>query len=248
MICSRFVHKIGTGVSYMVLVCSCLFPQWVSAQDHTDATNQLKMALLQVLDAELQQWQRQAGLASIKQSIKVTIPSGASRLAACPNQVSIGVGTRLPFGNVQRRASCEALGWSLFIRARVTVNAKVPVANRPLARGEHIAAGDIELQWLKLTASDRDLITQSQQLIGNQVSHKVRRYRAIKVSQITSPQWVNIGDRVVIEAKLNGFYANMTGEALESGGEGATIRVRNLSSGKVIHAYPISPGRVSTHF
>ncbi|WP_227006583.1 flagellar basal body P-ring formation chaperone FlgA [Shewanella donghaensis] len=203
---------------------------------------------MQVIESELQQWQRQAGLDSIKHSINVTIPSGAANLAICPAAVLITTGTRLPFGNIQRRASCEDEGWSLFIRARVNVSAKVPVANRPLLRGEHISSDDIELLWLTLTASDRDFITQRKQLIGNQVNHKVRRHRAIKVSQITSPQWVNIGDRVVIEAKMDGFYANMTGEALESGGEGATIRVRNLSSGKVIHAYPIAQGRVSTLF
>ncbi|WP_259651270.1 flagellar basal body P-ring formation chaperone FlgA [Shewanella sp. KT0246] len=229
-------------------MCSCLFPLTSSAEDHIAATRQLEQTLTQVLEAELQHWQRQAGLESIKQTIQVNLPSGAANLRKCPNGVSIATGSRLPFGNVQRRATCDVLGWSLFIRAKVDVTANVPVANRPLARGEQISATDIELQWLKLSASDRDLITKKSQLVGHQVSHKVRRFRAIKASQVTNPQWINIGDRVVIEARMNGFYANMPGEALESGGQGSTIRVRNLSSGKVIHVYPTEKGRVRTLF
>ncbi|MCC4834389.1 flagellar basal body P-ring formation chaperone FlgA [Shewanella sp. 10N.7] len=248
MVYGYLKDKIGTAVSYAVVMCSCLFPLTSSAKDHIAATQQLERSLVKVLEAELQHWQRQAGLESIKKTIQVNLPSGAANLQQCPNEVYIATGSRLPFGNVQRRATCDALGWSLFIRARVDVTANVPVANRPLARGEQISATDIELQWLKLSASDRDLITKKSQLIGNQVSHKVRRFRAIKASQVTNPQWINIGDRVVIEARMNGFYANMPGEALESGGKGSTIRVRNLSSGKIIHVYPTEKGRVTTLF
>ena len=77
---------------------------------------------------------------------------------------------------------------------------------------------------------------------------KLRRHRVIKAQQLGKPQWVNIGDKVIIEARSNGFYANMAGEALEAGGEGKAIRVRNLSSGKIISAYPIAKGRVATQF
>lgn len=248
MNCDYLKAKIGTLVSCVALVASCLFPLTIHAQDHIDATQQLEQAFVQILESELSQWQRQAGLEAIKNTIQVNLPSGATNLQQCPHDVSIAPGSRLPFGNVQRRVSCEALGWSLFIRARVDVTANVPVANRPLARGEQISAADIELQWLKLSASDRDLITKKSQLVGHQVSHKVRRFRAIKASQVTNPQWINIGDRVVIEARMNGFYANMPGEALESGGQGATIRVRNLSSGKILHVYPTEKGRVRTLF
>ncbi|KPZ69370.1 flagellar basal body P-ring biosynthesis protein FlgA [Shewanella sp. P1-14-1] len=248
MVCDYFKDKIGTLVSCVTLAASCLLPLTIHAQDHSNATGQLKQSFTQMVEKELANWQRQAGLDAIKHTIDVHLPSGAANLQQCPNALVISSGARLPFGNVQRRVTCESLGWSLFIRARVDVTANVPVANRPLARGEHISASDIELQWLKLTPADRDLITQKSQLIGHQVSHKLRRFRAIKTSQVTNPQWINIGDRVIIEAKMNGFYANMPGEALESGGEGSTIRVRNLSSGKIIHVYPTAKGRVKTLF
>ncbi|WP_223296228.1 flagellar basal body P-ring formation chaperone FlgA [Shewanella halifaxensis] len=212
------------------------------------APKQIEQAFTQLLSEELGQWQQQAGLTQLDSAIEIKLPSGAKRLELCPSKVSIDAGSGIPLGNVQRKVSCDAQGWSLYVRASVSVSVKIPVANRVLKRGEHILAADIDWKVVKLRPSDRDLVTGLDEIVGRQVVRKVRRYQAIKAVQLSAPQWVNIGDRVIIEARSNGFYANMPGEALEGGGEGVAIRVRNLSSGKVISAYPIAKGRVETQF
>ncbi|GIU37769.1 flagella basal body P-ring formation protein FlgA [Shewanella schlegeliana] len=209
---------------------------------------QIDSEFTQLLTKELEQWRQQAALSQLDVKAEIKVPSGAKRLALCPVAVSIDAGSGIPLGNVQRKVSCGALGWSLFVRAKVSVSVKIPVANRVLKRGEHILAADIDWKVIKLGASDRDLVTALDEIVGRQVVRKVRRYQPIRAVQLSSPQWVNIGDRVIIEARSNGFYANMSGEALEGGGEGKGIRVRNLSSGKVIIAYPIAKGRVATQF
>ncbi len=134
------------------------------------------------------------------------------------------------------------------MRASVVVKAKVPVTNRLLKRGEHVSIADIEWQVIRLDASDRNVLAQLDDILGRKVVRKIRRHQAIKSQQLDDPQWINIGDRVIIEARSNSFYANMPGEALEGGGKGDAIRVRNLSSGKIISAYPIAKGRVETLF
>ena len=246
-----YIYKVlrnGTCVSCFLLMFSCLLPQQVMAQDTVTAQQQIEQQLTQLLEKELDGWQLQAGVSKVERAVKVRLPSGTSKLKPCPTALIIESSGALPLGNVQRRVGCESPRWNLYVRASVQVSARLPVANRTLKRGEHISAADIEWQQVKLSVSDRDLVTELEQIIGQQVVRKLRRHRVIKAQQLGKPQWVNIGDKVIIEARSNGFYANMAGEALEAGGEGKAIRVRNLSSGKIISAYPIAKGRVATQF
>jgi flagella basal body P-ring formation protein FlgA len=241
-------RKIGTCISYFLLSVSCLFPPLSLAQENTGTEVQIEREFTQLLSAELREWQQQAGLSQLESTVDIKVPSGAKRLATCSSALTIEISRRVPLGNVQRKVSCEPMGWSLYVRASVDVSARLPVANRVLKRGEQINATDIDWKLLKLSAADKDLVTDIEHIIGRQVVRKLRRYKPIKALQLSAPQWINIGDRVIIEARSNGFYANMPGEALEGGGEGKAIRVKNLSSGKIISAYPIAKGRVSTLF
>ncbi|MCL1050890.1 flagellar basal body P-ring formation chaperone FlgA [Shewanella abyssi] len=248
MVCMYEWRKIGTCISYFLLCASCLFPPLSVAQSETDTPLQIEKAFKQLLATELHEWQQQSGLSQLESKLDIKVPSGAKRLARCSSALMIEAAKSVPLGNVQRKVSCEPMGWSLYVRASVDVRAKLPVANRVLKRGVQISAADIDWKRLKLGAADRDLVTDIEQIIGRQVVRKIRRYKPIKALQLSAPQWVNIGDRVIIEARSNGFYANMPGEALEGGGEGKAIRVKNLSSGKIISAYPIAKGRVATLF
>lgn len=238
----------GTYISCFLLIFSCLLPQHVIAQEAITAPIQIEQQLSQRLTNELEEWQLQAGLLQVNSKVKVKLASGANKLKSCKTTLVIEGGSAVPLGNVQRKVSCQQPRWSLYVRAGVNVSARLPVAKRAIKRGEHILASDIEWQLVKLSVSDRDLVTDIDQIVGQQVVRKLRRHRVIKAQQLGKPQWVNIGDKVIIEARSNGFYANMPGEALEAGGEGEAIRVRNLSSGKVISAYPIAKGRVATLF
>ncbi|WP_256717857.1 flagellar basal body P-ring formation chaperone FlgA [Shewanella sp. UCD-KL12] len=211
-------------------------------------SEQIEVELQQLISAELKQWQRQSGVKSLQHEIEVRVPSGAKKLPMCAEPLSIDAASGLAFGNIQRRVQCASLGWSMFVRARVKVSASIPVTNRAMKRGELVSRQDIEWQTIRLTSSDRHLMTQIDEIVGRQVIRGLRRHKPIQVQQLSAPQWVNIGDKVIIEASSSGFYANMQGEALESGGEGQPIRVRNLSSGKVITAYPTAKGRVATQF
>ena len=248
MVCFNFGSTNGICISYFLLVISCLFPLPSVAKSVNETEVQIEQAMQELLSGELRQWQQQSAIKQLDFNVQIKVPSGVKRLARCQSQPTFNSANGLPIGNVQRKVSCSEQGWSLFVRAAVDVTARLPVANRVLKRGEVVTAADLEWRSVQLGMSDKDLLTQSQQIIGQQVQRKIRRYKVIKALQLSAPQWINIGDRVIIEARSNGFYANMPGEALEAGGEGQAIRVKNLSSGKVIVAYPLAPGRVATKF
>ncbi|NRD72003.1 flagellar basal body P-ring formation protein FlgA [Shewanella sp. VB17] len=248
MFCYGFLSKGGTGVSYFLLLVTCLLPLDLAAKGTLTTRQQLEAELHKVLSNDVTQWQKQVGIKSLQQKIKIQVPSGADNLEPCDKPLQIDTGSKRVFGNLQRKVSCDTQGWSMFVRAKVKVTARLPVMNRALKRGEFVAAQDIEWKALKLGASDRDLMTRIEDIVGRQVTRKIRRHRAIELNHLSLPLWVNLGDKVIIEARSQGFYANMTGEALDSGGEGQAIRVKNLSSGKIITAYPTGKGRVATRF
>lgn len=239
--------KNGIGLSCLLWTVFLLLPHGAMAQSLTVA-DEIRQQFVTQLEAELQQWQQLNGIEIVSHQIQPRVPSGASSLPQCPSQITIESAAGVPFGNLQRRVQCFDKGWSLFVRAKVTVTARLPVAARALKRGEIIGEQDIVFQSVVLSSSDRQLVGQLEDLLGRQVKRQLRRHRAIQINQLSAPMWVNLGDKVIIEARSNGFYANMPGEALESGGEGKGIRVKNLSSGKVIIAYPIAKGRVATIF
>ena len=56
---------------------------------------------------------------------------------------------------------------------------------------------------------------------------------------------VRAGDQVQMVAALNGIEVRATGVALGSGDNGARLRVRNESSGKIIDAMVSAPGVVT---
>lgn len=248
MVYRVFLEWGGTGVSCFLLLATGLLPLQLVAEETMDTRQQLEIELKQALSRDIALWSKRVGIKSLQQVIKIRVPSGVDRLAPCEQPLQIAAGSGRVFGNLQRKVRCDVHGWSLFVSAKVTVTARLPVANRSLKRGEFVTAQDIE--WLQLTlgASNRDFMSRIEDIVGRQVTRKIRRHSVIELNHLSLPLWVNIGDKVIIEARSQGFYANMTGEALDSGGEGQAIRVKNLSSGKIITAYPTGKGRVSTRF
>lgn len=248
MVCNKSHGWVGTVFSHFWILLSSLLPLSFSYASVLSVNEQIETEFRQLIGKELKQWQRQAGVKSLHHEVMVRVPSGAAHLEACVEPLEIDAATGLAFGNIQRRIQCHAMGWSMFVRARVKVTVSIPVANRAMRRGELVSRQDLQWQSITLSSSDRNLMTRIDEVVGRQVIRRIRRHRAIQVQNLSAPLWVNIGDKVIIEARSNGFYANMQGEALESGGEGQGIRVKNLSSGKVITAYPTAKGRVEILF
>ncbi|WP_298774696.1 flagellar basal body P-ring formation chaperone FlgA [uncultured Shewanella sp.] len=232
----------------MLIACglmSGLLTLFVQAE--TATTAQLEIRMRQVLTKELKQWEAYAQVKGMTHSINVRVPSGADKLALCPTLPVIN-SADIDFGQVQRKLSCPSKGWSLYVRAKVQVSARLPVLNRVMKRGELVNGKDVTWMKLALKGSDKEVLTKVDDIIGRQVVRKLHRFKPIKAMYLSAPVLVKIGDKVIIEAKSQGFYAKMPGEALESGSEGEAVRVKNLSSGKIIIAYPTSKGKVATRF
>jgi flagella basal body P-ring formation protein FlgA len=66
----------------------------------------------------------------------------------------------------------------------------------------------------------------------------------LRSGQLSSPVLVKRGDAVMMVARREGIEVSMTGEALDAGGKGAVVRVRNAGSGQVVRMRVAGPGTV----
>lgn len=66
----------------------------------------------------------------------------------------------------------------------------------------------------------------------------------MRSGQLSNPVLVKRGDAVTMIARVEGIEVSTAGEALDAGGEGTIVRVRNASSGQVVRMRVAGPGTV----
>lgn len=162
----------------------------------------------------------------------------------------------LPAGAVEIVPDLAAIGWGrrtvavdlrvdgrparrLQVRVTAALDQLVPVALRSIARGELIAADDVVDQWRR--------VGQPVPPVEAGAVRAARHIRAGEVVDAGAVQPLPIiaqGDLVQIEAATEAVYVTALGIAQEDGWLGDVIAVRNESSGALVRAAVVGPGRV----
>ena len=118
------------------------------------------------------------------------------------------------------------------------------VATKSLTKGHLITEKDIQLVEVKKsigTGTFRKKID----LIGRKLKNNVSVGFALR-SRHLEPNWVILtGDKIDIVQTGNMFNVSVTGIALQNGQEGEKIKVRNISSDKILVARVINEKKVS---
>ncbi len=237
--------KKGNAASCFLLGVLVIFPLLSQAgSEQNEVERQLRDHIFSLLET----WRRTNGIEQLRPRLTLRGGRQMKPLANCQRPVQFTKKSDTLLGIQQWRAGCPATGKSGMIRSQLTVKALLPVAANTLARGHVISDGDIVRRWVKFPKARGRVLTKKAQLVGKRVKHKLRRLTPVPAKQLLADIWVSAGERVIIEAGDEGFSAHTQGEALQSGGEGQAIKVRNLSSGKVIVAYPVARGKVATRF
>ena len=134
--------------------------------------------------------------------------------------------------------------WSLYVPVTISIMGKAVVATRDLVRGDFITAADVRLEQQDLTRLHSGYLGALDLAVGKRVKRTIRRGGIIKPTQIAAPTMIKKGAEVTITAKSNSILVKTKGKALSSGGPGERIRVRNLSSNKVLEATVVRAGVV----
>lgn len=120
----------------------------------------------------------------------------------------------------------------------------MPVASRPLVKGAMVTANDVHLVKMNGTAVSRDSVENLGDIVGRNLTKDIGQGEMFKAAAVVVPPVIAAGTRVTIVFRQNRLELTASGIALENGGLGQEIRVRNESSKKVLVAKVVEPGLV----
>ena len=150
-----------------------------------------------------------------------------------------------PVGRVTVRVACEgSTPWTVFVPAQVKLYRKVVIAIRPLKRADVLSQADVALVERDVGLLTQGYMTDLNQVLGNKLTRGVMTDQVLAPVTVEQAEAISKSDHVVISARKGGINVHMPGEALSKGVIGEQIRVRNLSSQRVIRARVVGPGQV----
>lgn len=133
------------------------------------------------------------------------------------------------------------------VRGKLAAFGEVAVAAIPLRKGERISARSVRLEKRDLAKLD-DPFTTTDQLIGLEAARTITVGAVLDHDNISAPAIVQGGQMVTIVARKGPMQLTTKGLAKESGRRGEMIRVKNISSNKMIYCRVDRPGIVSVEF
>lgn len=122
---------------------------------------------------------------------------------------------------------------------------EVPVLRNKMVAGEVIEQEDMELVDLPESRVRKGMVMEPADLAGKVVRRVISAGRPVRADEVQSPQLVRKGAAVQMLYRSAGMEIKATGEALEPGGMGDTIRIRNEASKAVVHGVVSGPDEVT---
>ena len=202
------------------------------------------------LDAQVIEFTRRALLEQAQHGgllapeVQLNLPAMRSKVPPCPAGWEISpedLGRLLRLHVVARCADGRTPAQDYLLRG--TLSAEVLVLVRAVPPGQALAEADVELQRRDISVLP-DAVS-SLAALAEQVPRAGLRPGQVLQQRLLQPQLlVRRGEAVRIVANREGIEVQASGEALEGGARGATVKVRNANSGRVIAARVVDAGVV----
>jgi flagella basal body P-ring formation protein FlgA len=203
-------------------------PERITAQVEAAARQQLQQL------AEREGWR--------EPRVEAAVVADAKPVAACAQAVEVeATDTRTP-ARMRFTVRC-ADGWKHVFVVRASVSAPVLVTATNVAPGKPIAASDVTLERRDISAVP-DALADTDQVIDMTSRRSLRSGEILRKSLLAAPVLVRRGETVRVVAQREQVEVTIVGEALDAGGRGDVVRVRNGSTGKVISTRVTGAGTV----
>ncbi len=142
------------------------------------------------------------------------------------------------WGNVSVGVRCVAGGsFSFYARARVIISGTYLVAARAIPLGQTVQPEDLKAVQGELTAQAPDLLMDADQVVGRVARTSIPPERPLQAILFRQEALVQAGQPVKVVSGGDGFSVSNDGQAITSGVQGQTIRIRmpggNIVSGIV---------------
>ncbi|VWC06749.1 flagellar basal body P-ring biosynthesis protein FlgA [Burkholderia stagnalis] len=208
-------------------------PATLPGQQDPEAIQRTALAFLQ---------QQIAGLpGKTTATVSPSLPRG---LAACTTlEPFLPTGARL-WGRTTVGVRCAGeRPWTVYLQAKVVVQATYYVAARQIAPGEPLTAADLVARDGDLTVLPQAVITDPSQAIGATALARVAAGLPLRQDMLKSAASVSAGQTVRVVAAGPGFTISAEGSALANAAPGQSVRVR-LAAGQIVTAIVKDAGTV----
>lgn len=169
------------------------------------------------------------------------------RLRACDESLEafMAPGTRTS-GNTTVGVRCQGpVSWTLYVPVQIEVYGEVLVLSEPLPRGTLLQPAQ-----LRLERHDVGRLVSGGYLADPEAARGMVLRRALQAGTVLTPQMVEPprlverGQRVLLLADTGSVAVRVEAEAMGDGALGERVRVRNLSSQKIVEGQVVSHGVV----
>ncbi len=134
------------------------------------------------------------------------------------------------------------------INTRITGNTEaileLPVASTRLATGTVLRDGDVHIARIRAALVRADVARTLEQAVGKQLRHQVPAGQPLKRADLMPPELILKGQSVQMVLESAGLLLIGQGQAMDSAGAGARVRVLNPVSRAVLEGTVVGPGRV----
>jgi flagella basal body P-ring formation protein FlgA len=130
------------------------------------------------------------------------------------------------------------------VSGRIVYQVTLAVPAHGMSIGDVFAPADVTETKLPRERVASDAVTNPQQLIGKAARRILRAGETVRAGDIAEPIVVHKGDLVTIALTTAGMQLTAQGKAVEDGAIGASIRVANTQSNRVLDAVVAGPNQV----
>jgi flagellar basal body P-ring formation protein FlgA len=221
----HFLHK--------AIYITPLLANFVAAQSDN---NLAQIQLMQNVEQYVVQQLSTADIANL--SVNAMPLDARIEVPECPQPLTISASDEaLQQANITVKASCESSGWYLFLMVKAVQMQNVATLSSAVSPGTLLTRSNVEIVEVDKKLLRTTTFADIESVLGARVKRRLQPGQPINPNQLC---FVCKGDNIVISAGIQGLSIRTSGVAEQDGNIGDTIRVRNLSSDKVIAARVVS--------
>ncbi len=110
------------------------------------------------------------------------------------------------------------------------ISAEMPVAARALERGTIIQIEDITWQDVRIDTG----ISDATKIVGFELKRSRNAGESFRASDLSAPTMIRRGQSVTLLVSSGGLQLATSGKSLQDGAQGATVRVQNNNTRRII--------------
>jgi len=134
--------------------------------------------------------------------------------------------------------------WKIYVPVNISEFRDVAIVDHSLMRGDILQEGDIKMERRDVSRLGQRFLEKYSRFMGYRIRQPISAGSLLQPSMLSMPELVKRGEKVTLLANSGGVEIRMMGEALSNGGKGAMIRVRNVSSKRIVEGEVVARGVV----